>query len=158
MTLLRISSYHAALNPCFSEKQPHKMSFYRYFVIICEGNERAGQGGEEKDISRRDCASSGGGSLARREYLFPHPAHFGSRYLSLGREISLFSGRTPLAALLWPGNQPFFRPNTSRSTALAGRTRGLGDGRAEYHKGRRFLALVTVKTYFCLSVYHLNYV
>ena len=75
-----------------------------------------------------------------------------------GREISLFSGRTPLAALLWPGNQPFFRPNTSRSTALAGRTRGLGDGRAEYHKGRRFLALVTVKTYFCLSVYHLNYV
>ena len=65
------------------------MSFYRYFVIICEGNERAGQGGEEKDISRRDCASSGGGSLARREYLFPHPAHFGSRYLSLGREICL---------------------------------------------------------------------
>ncbi|MBO7584049.1 MAG: hypothetical protein J6T09_00080, partial [Bacteroidales bacterium] len=58
----------------------------------------------------------------------------------------------------WPGKQPFFRPNASRSTALAGKTRGFGDGRAEYHKGRRFLALVTVKTYFCLSVYHLNYV
>ncbi|MBO7584385.1 MAG: hypothetical protein J6T09_01785, partial [Bacteroidales bacterium] len=71
MTVLRISSYHAAKIPCFSEKQPHKMSFYQENVI-CGENERAGQGGEEKDISRRDCASSGVGSLARREYLFPH--------------------------------------------------------------------------------------
>ena len=47
MTVLRISSYHAAKTHCFSEKQPHKMSFYQEFIIICEGNERAGQAGLE---------------------------------------------------------------------------------------------------------------
>ncbi len=49
MTVLRISSYHAPQNPLFSGKQPHNMSFYRYFVIICEGNERAGQIGPASD-------------------------------------------------------------------------------------------------------------
>ncbi len=43
MTVLRISSYHAAQNPCFSEKLPHNMSFYCDLVIICVGNERAVQ-------------------------------------------------------------------------------------------------------------------
>ena len=53
MTVLRISSYHAAQNHCFSEKQPHIMSFYPDNIIICGGNERAGQAGSEiknKDV------------------------------------------------------------------------------------------------------------
>ena len=102
MTVLRISSYHAAKIPCFSETQPHKMSFYRYFVIICEGNERAGQGGEEKDISRRDCASSWGLACPSRISF--------STSCSLRKHVSF----------PWPGKQPFFRPNTSRSTAWPG--------------------------------------
>ena len=75
------------------------MSFYLENVIICEENERAGQTGEKK-IVPAGTARALGGSLARREYLFPHPAHFASTYLPLGREISLFSGRTPREALL----------------------------------------------------------
>ena len=49
MIVLRISSYHAAKNPLFSGKQPHNMSFYCDLVIICEGNERAGQIGPASD-------------------------------------------------------------------------------------------------------------
>ena len=41
MTLLRISSYHAAQNPCFPGKQPHNMSFYHNIVIICGANAQA---------------------------------------------------------------------------------------------------------------------
>ena len=69
------------------------MSFYPEFIIICEGNERAGQGGEEKDISRRDCASSGGLACQSRITF--------STSCALLKHVS--SPR--------PGNQPFFRPN-----------------------------------------------
>ena len=48
MTVLRILPYHAGKIPDFSEKLPHKMSFYCDLVIICEGNERAGQAGEKR--------------------------------------------------------------------------------------------------------------
>jgi hypothetical protein len=75
MTVLRILPYHAGKIPDFSEKLPHNMSFYCDLVIICEGNERAGQAGEEK-IFPAGTARALGGSLARREYLFPHPALF----------------------------------------------------------------------------------
>ncbi len=76
------------------------------FFIICEDNERAGQGGEKK-IFPAGTARALGGSLARREYLFPHQALFGSTYLPLGRENSLFSGRTPREALLGRENSTF---------------------------------------------------
>ena len=47
MAVLRILPYHAGKIPDYLEKQPHKMSFYCDLVIICEGNERAGQAGLE---------------------------------------------------------------------------------------------------------------
>ena len=43
MTVLRISSYHAAKNPWNSRKLPHNMSFYLENVIICGENEERGK-------------------------------------------------------------------------------------------------------------------
>ncbi len=151
----------------------------------------------EKDISRRDCASSGGGACPSRISFSTSSAL--RKHVSSPRPGNRpFSRPCTSHSTAWPGNRPFFRPCTSHSTAWPGnqhffrpypsqigvcagqvlvlravwprrvRFRGMGDGyssvgarwggRAEYHKGRRFLALVTVKTYFCPSVYHLNYV
>ena len=103
MTVLRISSYHAAKIPCFSEKQPHKMSFYRYFVIICEENERAGQGGEKK-IFPAGTARALGGLACPSRISFSTSGAFRKHVSSP-----------------WPGKQPFFRPNASRSTAWPGK-------------------------------------
>ncbi|MBO7371894.1 MAG: hypothetical protein J6U34_05235, partial [Bacteroidales bacterium] len=62
MIVLRISSYHAVQNPCFSEKLPHNMSFYRDNIIICGENERA---------SQTDLASDG------QPQVFPQSVHPG---------------------------------------------------------------------------------
>ena len=87
MIVLRISSYHAALNPCFPEKQPHKMSFYLDNVIPCGENEsealsrgrfQSERLAEEKDISRRDGASSAGAPAAVRPKPSP-PRHPGKK-------------------------------------------------------------------------------
>lgn len=66
-------------------------------------NERARQG--RKKIFPAGTARALGGSLARREYLFPHPAYFASTNLLLGREISLFSGLIRHKVLF-----PLYRP------------------------------------------------
>ena len=89
-------------------------------------SERGKEG--RKKIFPAGTARALGGSLARREYLFPHPAHFGSTYLPLGRENSLFSGRIPLAALL--GREIGLFSGRTPRTALLGREIGLFSGRA----------------------------
>ena len=88
-------------------------------------SERGKEG--RKKIFPAGTARALGGSLARREYLFPHPAHFGSTYLSLGRENSFFPGRIPLAALIGRENSLF--SGRAPRAALLGRENSLFSGR-----------------------------
>ena len=98
--------------------------------------------------------------LAGKSALFP--AEYLAQNCSAGKSAlfpavsvanGVFAGRVLVLRAVWPRWVRFSGMGDGYSSVGA-----RWGGRAEYHKGRRFLALVTVKTYFCPSVYHLNYV